>query len=219
LPNRVIPTKILRVFLGKTFGSERDYVALRCPSQEGEVMGLDLVELTIRVEETFGVQIPDRVAAGLTTPRKVTDFVLSQVEESPAPLPCLSQKAFHLLRRELMQHVSLSRRQFRVDSSLKEIFSGEHGEEVWKSIGTSLGVKKWPAMSRHAWHGFMSPTVSNVRELVDYLVTNEPLMVKGADAAWSRAQVWEVLKRVIIDETGTTDFSEDSRFVEDRHLD
>lgn len=33
-------------------------------------MGLDLVELTIRVEETFEVQIPDRVAAELTTARK-----------------------------------------------------------------------------------------------------------------------------------------------------
>jgi hypothetical protein len=182
-------------------------------------MGLDLVELTIRVEETFGIQIPDREAAELCTPRKVTDFILSQVEESPAPLPCLSQKAFYSLRREFTRHVSLSRGQFRVDSLLKEIVPGVSGDEVWKRIGVSLGVKRWPAMSAHSWLGFMSPSVRSVRELVDNLVTNEPLIVKGNEAAWSRAQVWDVLKRLITDETSITDFSENSRFVEDMHLD
>ena len=65
----------------------------------------------------------------------------------------------------------------------------------------------------------MSPTVQSVRELVDYLVTNEPLIVKGNEAAWSREQVWDVLKRLIRDETAVRDFSEDSRFIEDMHLD
>lgn len=45
-------------------------------------MGLDSVELVIRIEDTFGIQIPDRVASKLTTPRKVTDFILSRVKES-----------------------------------------------------------------------------------------------------------------------------------------
>jgi hypothetical protein len=61
--------------------------------------------------------------------------------------------------------------------------------------------------------------VLSVRELVDYLVTNEPLTVKGNEVAWSRAQVWDVLKRLIVDETAVTNFTEHSRFVEDMHLD
>lgn len=182
-------------------------------------MGLDLVELIIRVEDTFAIRIPDRVAAELDTPRKVTDFILSQVEESPAPLPCMSQKAFHLLRREFTKRVSLSRREFRVDSSLKQLVPEGLGDDVWQTIGASLGVKKWRAMSRPTWFGFMTPRVISVKELVEYFVTNEPLLVKGNEPAWSRAQVWDVLKRVISDETGVTKFSEDSRFVEDMHLD
>lgn len=182
-------------------------------------MGLDLVELTIRVEETFGIRIPDSVAAELTTPRKVADFVLTQVEESRAPLPCLSQRAFYSLRREFTRHLALPRRQFRVGAALKEIVPEEGREETWKALGSSLGVKKWPALSRPAWLGFIPPRVTSVRELVDYLVANEPLVVKGDEAAWSRAQVWDVLRRVITDETAVTDFSQDSRFVEDMHLD
>jgi hypothetical protein len=74
-------------------------------------------------------------------------------------------------------------------------------------------------MSRPVWLGFILPGVHNVRELVDYLMANEPLAVKGEEVGWSRVQVWEVLKRIIMDETAVTDFSEDSRFVEDMHLD
>jgi len=182
-------------------------------------MGLDLVELVIRIEETFSIQIPDRVASELTTPRKVTDFILTQVDESQAPLSCLSQKAFYMLRRGFIHHLSLPRQQFRVDTTLRGIVPEESRDDTWKEIGSALGAKKWPAMSRPKWLRFMSPEVQSVRELAEYLVANEPLLVKGAEAAWSRGQVWEVLRRVIEDETAVTNFFEDSRFVEDMHLD
>ena len=181
-------------------------------------MGLVSVELIIRIEETFNIQIPDRVATELTTPRKVTDFIFSQVEQSEEPVSCLSQKAFYSLRREFTQQLSLQRRQFVPDITLKEILPEDRRDEVWKNIGLSLGVKKWPGLSR-TWRGFFTPTVQSVRELVDYFVTNEPLIVKGNEIAWSRKQVWDVLERVIRDDTGVKDFSEDSRFVEDMHLD
>lgn len=182
-------------------------------------MGLELVELTIRIEDTFGIQIPDRVAPELTTPRKVTDFILSQVEQSEDPLSCLSQRAFYSVRREFMQQLSIPRRQFGVDANLKELLPEERRGEVWKNIGASLGAKKWPALHRKTWLPFFTTHVQSVRELVDYFVTNEPLLVKGTEAAWTRQQVWDVLERVIRDDTGVTDFSEDSRFVQDMHLD
>lgn len=184
-------------------------------------MGLDLVELIIRIEETFSIRIPDRVASKLTTPRKVTDFILTQVEESKAPLPCLSQKAFYLLRHAFIQHLVIPRQQFQVKITLREIVLGESRDEVWKDIGFSIGAKKWPTMSHPKWLGFIRPRVQNVRELVEHLVTNEPLVVKGEEVAWSREQVWDVLRRVIVDEVAVTetDFTEDSRFVDDMHLD
>jgi hypothetical protein len=50
-------------------------------------MGLDLLELTLRIEETFAIQIPDDVAYKLTTPGQVTDYILTQVGESQFTLP------------------------------------------------------------------------------------------------------------------------------------
>ena len=182
-------------------------------------MGLDLVELTMRIEDTFSIQIPDSVASELITPGKVTDYILTQVEESQAPLPCLSQKAFHLLRRGFIQRLALPRQQFRLGTPLNDIVPEKGRGDVWKEIGFAIGAQKWPAMSRPRWLGFIPPEVRSVRELVEYLVTNEPLLVKGAEVEWTRAQVWEVLRRVIEDETAVTDFSEGSRFVDDMHLD
>lgn len=182
-------------------------------------MGLDAVELVIRIEDTFGIQISDTVAAELTTPGKVTDFILTQVEESPVPLSCLSQRAFYSLRREFIRQLPLARRQFVPDAKLKEIIPEERRDEVWKSIGSSLRIKRWPVLSRTLWLGLFAPKVQSVRELIYYLVTNEPLIVKGEETAWSRAQVWDVLERLIKEETSVKHFTEDSRFIEDMHLD
>ncbi|HEX8127571.1 MAG TPA: phosphopantetheine-binding protein [Pyrinomonadaceae bacterium] len=41
-------------------------------------MGLDTVELLMAFEEKFGVSISDADAAELTTPRKVTDYLLEK---------------------------------------------------------------------------------------------------------------------------------------------
>jgi hypothetical protein len=43
-------------------------------------MGLDTVELLMAFEEKFGVSITDEDATRLTTPRKVTDYIVSKVE-------------------------------------------------------------------------------------------------------------------------------------------
>ena len=41
-------------------------------------MGLDLVELVMRIEEEFDVTIPDESAAAMTTPRHVIEYLMLQ---------------------------------------------------------------------------------------------------------------------------------------------
>lgn len=181
-------------------------------------MGLVLLELTLRIEETFAIQIPDDVAPNLSTPGHVTDYILTQIVESQSPLPCLSQKAFHLLRQNFTHHLSLPRQKFKLNAALKEIVPEENREDMWEAIGVSMRVKNWPRMSRPKWFPLIPATVKSVRDLVDYVVTNDPLAVKGHESVWTRSQVWEVLRRVIKDETLVEEFTENSRFVEDMRL-
>ncbi|MCY7377030.1 MAG: hypothetical protein LH472_13810 [Pyrinomonadaceae bacterium] len=45
-------------------------------------MGLDLVEMIIRIEEEFEIIIPDEAAETMITPRNVIDFLMSQSKVS-----------------------------------------------------------------------------------------------------------------------------------------
>jgi hypothetical protein len=42
-------------------------------------MGLDGVEIVLRTEETFGIEIPDNIAARILTPAALIDFVAANV--------------------------------------------------------------------------------------------------------------------------------------------
>ena len=53
-------------------------------------------------------------------------------------------------------------------------------------------------------------------ELAEYVVLHSPHSFKKE---WTSEEVASVVRQIIIDETGVTDFTEDSRFVEDLHLD
>jgi len=45
-------------------------------------MGLDAVETVMRIEEEFEITISDEIAATLTTPREVIDYLMTRSEVS-----------------------------------------------------------------------------------------------------------------------------------------
>lgn len=183
-------------------------------------MGSDTVELVMRVEETFGISIPDEAASNLLTPNDLTDYILTRVEVSDEPLPCLTQKAFHLLRRSFTRTLQTPRGTFRPDATLKSLLPGEGAEGAWARVGREAGVKGWPEVFRPRWlRALMPEDRQSVRGLIDHLLTHDPLRVRGDERRWTRGQVEDLLRRVIEDETGVKDFTGSSRFVDDMGLD
>ena len=183
-------------------------------------MGLDTVEVVLRIEDTFGISIPDEVASTITTPNEVIDYILTQVEVSNEPLPCLTQKTFHLLRRSFVRTLHIPRRSFRLEVPLKGLIPDDQKEEAWEKIGRDMGVKEWPSIFKPKWLRAVFPHgCKNVRDLIDYVLRHDPLIVKGEGRRWTRAQVKDVLWRVIEDETGVEEFTGESRFVDDMGVD
>ena len=113
-------------------------------------MGMELLRIALRVEETFGINIPDQVAPELTTPRKLMDFVMTQVEKSE-PTVCLSQRAFHRLRRSFTEQLGLPRAAFRPAAGLEEMLPRRHRKETWQAIESGVALANWPALLPPNW--------------------------------------------------------------------
>ena len=113
-------------------------------------MGLDLVELVIRLEDAFGITIPDEVAAELTTPRKVTDYIMTQVAISNQP-SCLSQQAFYFLREKFVPRLHLPRNSFHPKTSLEHLIPKENRRVIWIGIKSEVGAKALPDLARPFW--------------------------------------------------------------------
>jgi len=230
-------------------------------------MGLDLVELTIRIEEAFGISIPDEVAADLTTPRQVKFYILSQLKLAKQKT-CMSQQAFYLLRREFVPVLRIQRSHFHPSANLAQLIAEQDRISIWTALRSKMGEAVLPDLARPTWlirllsvgtfatavaafqsaylaigridvalllsllvagtFGYVAALVTrpwklhfqhgyeHVGELAKHVAFQSPHSFKKE---WTSEEVAETLRQIIIYETGVKDFTEDSRFVEDMHLD
>ncbi len=108
-------------------------------------MGLDSVELVMTFEEDFNVDIPDAVAGSMMTPRHVIDFLFQK--RGVGSGPCLSQRAFHRLRRALMR-LGHERQALRPETRLGDLFPPQLRIVAWVRLGQELGCSPWFALER-----------------------------------------------------------------------
>ena len=231
-------------------------------------MGLETVELVIRFEEAFGVTISDEVATSMTTPRAVTDYIVTQVVTADCSA-CLSQQAFYFLRRGFSSQLHLPRRQFRSEATLESLTPKEARKHTWRELQTEMGPRVLPDLARPVWLSYFlfvgtvlfSVYVSyatpglpfqlrlvlglallvatgialsvltrpfrtefrrrfrTVAALVNYLCLNSPHTFKREKRVWTRAQIAETVRAIIVDVTGKTNFTENSHFINDMRLD
>ncbi len=81
-------------------------------------MGLDIVELIMRVEEDFEIEIPDSIAETLTTPRTVIDYLMSlpKFSEQHRPREYVADKVWLIIE----DVVGINRRDYNEDSRFIE---------------------------------------------------------------------------------------------------
>ena len=113
-------------------------------------MGLDTVELVIRFEDAFGIRISDEVATELTTPRRVTDYVFSQVKVANGS-SCISQQAFYFLRKKFVAVFGVRREDFRPEIELDRLITFERRREKWLMLKNELEAPSLPTLARPVW--------------------------------------------------------------------
>jgi hypothetical protein len=235
-----------------------------------ELMGLDIVEFVMSVEERFGIAIPDEDASNLVTPRKVVDYVMSKVT-CGEDRGCLSQREFYRLRRALIARHWTTRRELKPDTRLEGIVPKLNRRSLWKQLGEELQAPRWNVLVRPKsvktaltllavgaysvpwilWggdilRGHLTPVVISVASTIATvwigLVATRPLQEafpslyasvggvvqllvatrprpENVAGGWTREQVRETVRAMIVEHFAVMEFTDDSRFVQDMHID
>ncbi len=111
-------------------------------------MGLELVELVLEVEDTFGFSIADEDAAGLTTMGKLYDYVLAYRFHGKQDA-CLSSIMFYKMRQALMSVLAVPRDAVRVSTELPAIIP-KRRRRTWRAIERATGCRL-PWLRRPRW--------------------------------------------------------------------
>ncbi|MDR0717694.1 MAG: acyl carrier protein [Azoarcus sp.] len=113
-------------------------------------MGLDLVELALSAEETFGIEINDDDAAQIQTPGDLADYVAARIPLTKGvSLPCLSQMRFYHLRSALIKTLGVPRGKIRPMTPLAELIQQDrYLPERWKQLNTALAVSQSAGLPR-----------------------------------------------------------------------
>jgi len=109
-------------------------------------MGLDSVELVMAVEERFGINISDEEAQRIRTVGEMHQCVLNKIAVADKS-SCLTQKAFHLLRRTARQLFDVSRPDFRPEAQLNAIIPRHSRRENWRKFQLAVGATNWPKLA------------------------------------------------------------------------
>ena len=99
-------------------------------------MGLDSVEILVRVEEYFGISIPDREAEKILTVQDFADCVFAKVTFNPTE-KCKSQMLFYKLKTYFTDNQGLSKEQIRPDSKIRDLITGDL-KTTWTEIEKHL---------------------------------------------------------------------------------
>ncbi|WP_345774540.1 hypothetical protein [Pinibacter soli] len=98
-------------------------------------MGLDSVEILMEVEKTFGINIPDQEAEKIITVHDFHNSVWRHLEGKYSDR-CKSQAVFYQLRQSFADTFNFSKQEFRLDTSLDDIFPGDDRREIYFRFAT-----------------------------------------------------------------------------------
>ena len=96
-------------------------------------MGLELVELVMEVEETFGIIVSDQAAPQLQTVGQLHAYILESRRQTQQQ-GCPTGHVFRNVRRVLTENTSVPRRAIRPSTELKTMLPPRIRRRVWKRL-------------------------------------------------------------------------------------
>jgi hypothetical protein len=181
----------------------------------GLSMGLDLFELVLGIEQSVGVPIPNDVATTLTTPRQLIAYLLGCLPQSRSN-PCLSQRAFYVLRRALANCLPVAPRVLRPGTELATVLPQDGTRSAWEQVGRAAGLPQWPRGPGRRWLAalFCGRGPTTLGEVASHLAGSAAFALKPAGEGFSWREVEGVVAWQFAHHLGIRGYALDDRFVE-----
>lgn len=103
-------------------------------------MGLDSVEILMKVEETFGIKIPDQEAEQIYTVGDFHNSVWRHLSGRHSE-KCKSQHLFYMLRESFANMFNFSPQRLTLDTSPEDIFPKTNRRELYLSFSKTTDLK------------------------------------------------------------------------------
>jgi hypothetical protein len=116
---------------------------------------------------------------------------------------CLSLATFHELRRALTLVTGLPRHRFRPGTSIASFASHDTWPQVWSRVRESGGNPAWPQIR---WTHFIHRSPTTLRGIVEAILMARFQQAPSAGERWTRSQIEFTIRRVILLETGRSDY-------------
>src|SRR5688572_2380004 len=155
-------------------------------------MGLDLFEFVMAVEGTFGIEIPDRDAEKLETPRLLIEYLVARMPASESPgTTCLTQRAFYRLRAPAVRRFDVPRGALRTDTPLAPLI--RNGKTDWMAWRSDVSATNWPALKRQGVLTKHLRGVETMGELARHLAKYDVAALRDSPAGWTRTEIEAVV--------------------------
>ena len=174
-------------------------------------MGLDLIEFTLAVEDSFGISIPDAELVQMDTPRRVIDYLVTRLPTASREL-CLEQRAFYRLRDGVARAFAVQRERVHTETPWEALLGSIDRRRRWNLLQHSVAAPSWPRLP--LW-GTYSGNARTVGATARYLAAYAPNALKQGSEGWTRSMIARVITALMGYELAVTEFTEDSRFVAD----
>ncbi|RYZ22076.1 MAG: hypothetical protein EOO10_21980 [Chitinophagaceae bacterium] len=103
-------------------------------------MGMDSIEILMKVEDTFGIKIPNREAEKILTVGDFHDAVWRHLSGRYSER-CKSQGLFYKLRKSIAETFNFSPQQLRLDTSPNEVFPQQSRRQAYLAFAQSTNLK------------------------------------------------------------------------------
>jgi len=182
-------------------------------------MGLDLVELVMRVEEEFSVEISDAEASKATTVGALHKLLVKKLDPAE-PRTCMTSAAFYRTRKALMEAVGVPRNSIRPFTPLGELFADADRVSRWSAFRNAMKLQTPDIETGWLLRGSIYP-VGTVGDFARRVASLNDAELRKQCGGWNEKEIWENLRRIVVHELGVEldAVTKEARFVEDLKVD